>query len=69
MYKEKNIFICTLCGKIFVAPDFEYAATPCSIPQPCKRCGGIRTLPVYHILLKSIYKKIWEDMETRKTNE
>lgn len=27
MYRGKNIFRCTQCGKIFLAPDFEYAAT------------------------------------------
>lgn len=66
MYRGKNIFRCTQCSKIFVAPDWEYCATVYSAPQPCKRCGSIRTLPVYHILFKSFYKSIWEDMEKRK---
>lgn len=63
MYRGKNIFRCTHCGKIFVAPDFEYAATIYSAPQPCKRCGNIRTLPVCHILFKWFYKefgKTWK---------
>lgn len=66
MYRGKNVFRCTQCGKIFVASDFEYVATTYSVPQPCKRCGSIRTLPAYHILFKSVYKKIWEDMEKIK---
>ena len=66
MYRGKNIFRCTQCGKIFVAPDFEYAATTYSVPHPCKRCGSISTLPIYHILSTWFYKEIWEDMEKRK---
>ena len=54
MYRGKNVFRCTQCGKIFVASDFEYAATTYSVPQPCKRCGSIRTLPAYHILFKDL---------------
>lgn len=66
MLRGKTIFRCTKCGKIFVASDFEYCATTFSNPQPCKRCGSIRTLPIYHILFTSFYKKIWEDMEKGK---
>lgn len=62
MYRGMNIFRCTQCGKIFVAPDVELGATVYSVPMPCKRCGSIRTLPIF----KSFYKSIWEDMEKRK---
>lgn len=50
-----TLFRCSKCGKFFMAPDVEYYATIYSVPQPCKRCGSIRTLPVlgllhYHVL-------------------
>ena len=48
-----------LCGRIFVATDIEYGATIYSCPQPCKRCGGIRTLPVLHTIFISVYEKLW----------
>lgn len=66
MYRGMNIFRCTQCAKIFVAPDVELGDTVYSVPMPCKRCGSIRTLPIYHIPFKSFYKSIWEDMEKRK---
>ena len=59
-HKNPDINKADLCAS------FEYAATTYSVPQPCKRCGSIRTLPAYHILFKSVYKKIWEDMEKIK---
>ena len=52
-----------LCGRIFVATDIEYDATIYSFPQPRKRCGGIRTLPVLHSIFTSFYKKKWKNME------
>lgn len=65
MLRGKTIFKCTQCSKIFIALDLEYAATIYSCPQVCKRCGSIRTLPIYHIPFISFYKKIWEDMEKK----
>lgn len=41
-----TLFRCSKCGKFFMAPDVEYYATIYSVPQPCKRCGSIRTLPI-----------------------
>ena len=58
--QRKNIF---LCGRIFVATDIEYDATIYSFPQPRKRCGGIRTLPVLHSIFTSVYKKKRKNME------
>ena len=52
-----------LCGRIFVATDIEYDATIYSFPQPRKRCGGIRTLPVciaYSVLFIKRNGKIWK---------
>ena len=54
-----------LCGRIFVATDIEYDATIYSFPQPRKRCGGIRTLPVLHSIFTSVYKKFWENMKKK----
>ena len=48
---------------IFVATDIEYDATIYSFPQPRKRCGGIRTLPVLHSIFTSVYKKKRKNME------
>lgn len=67
MIRGFTIFRCTNCGKIFFAPDVELNATAFSVPQPCKRCGSIRTYPISNILSKSFYKEIWEKMENNKT--
>ena len=63
MVRGTNLFICTKCKKLFIAPDIEYGAMIYSQPMPCKRCGSIRTLPVTQIFYKSVYKGIWETME------
>ncbi len=65
MLKGKSIFRCTECGKIFIGKNIEYHATIYSCPQPCKRCGGIRTLPVLHTIFISVYEKLWEDMKKK----
>lgn len=49
--------------KYFFAPDIEFCATIYSVPQPCKRCGSIRTYPLLGFMYKSFYKEIWEQME------
>lgn len=69
MIRGITLFRCTKCGKIFSAPDIELNATIYSVPQPCKRCGSIRTYPLslLSFLFKSSYKKIWEQMEKNKT--
>ncbi len=69
MIRGITLFRCTKCGKIFYAPDIELNATIYSVPQPCKRCGSIRTYPLslLSFLFKSSYKKIWEQMEKNKT--
>ena len=65
MLKGKSIFRCTECGKIFIGKNIEYHATIYSCPQPCKRCGSIRTLPVLHTIFISVYEKLWEDMKKK----
>ena len=45
--------------------NIEYHATIYSCPQPCKRCGGIRTLPVLHTIFISVYEKLWEEMKKK----
>ena len=65
MFRGKTFFRCTQCGKIFVATDIEYGATIYSCPQPCKRCGGIRTLLVLHTIFISVYEKLWENMKKK----
>jgi DNA-directed RNA polymerase subunit RPC12/RpoP len=67
MLRGITLFRCSKCGKIFSAPDIELNATTFSVPQPCKRCGSIRTYPLIGFLFKSVYKKIWEQMEKKKT--
>ena len=63
MLRGITLFRCSKCGKIFSVPDIELNATTFSVPQPCKRCGSIRTYPLTDFLSKSSYKKIWEKME------
>lgn len=55
-----------------MAPDIEYGAMAFSYPQPCPKCGSMHTMPVGigSILGKlnptrSIYKKIWEDLDKK----
>ena len=72
MFRGFTTFKCTKCGKRFIAPDIEYMATAYSTPQPCLRCGSIRTRPAG--LFPSIfgcnsdYKWIWERMEENMKN-
>lgn len=63
MIRGTTLFICTQCKKVYLAPDVEYGATVYSVPMPCKRCGSIRTLPVFQLLAYSVYKDIWKTME------
>lgn len=66
MVRGMTLFRCSKCGKFFMAPDIEYGATVFSVPQPCKRCGSIRTLPVLGLLDYHVYKKMWKEMENRE---
>ena len=72
MFRGFTTFKCTKCGKRFIAPGIEYMATAYSTPQPCLRCGSIRTRPAG--LFPSIfggnsdYKWIWERMEENMKN-
>jgi len=66
MVRGTTLFRCSKCGKLFLAPDIEYGATVLSVPQHCKRCSSIRTLPLLNLLFISIYKKIWDDMKNKK---
>lgn len=67
MFRGITIFKCTKCGKRFIAPDIEYMATAYSVPQPCPRCGSIRTRPAglfpFTLINNLNYKCIWERME------
>lgn len=64
------LFRCSKCGKLFTAPNIEYIATIYSMPQPCKRCGSIRTYPFSLVSLVgwSFYKNIWKNMEQNNDN-
>lgn len=72
MLRGITLFICDECSKKFMAPDIEYGAMAFSYPQPCPKCGSMHTMPVGigSILGKlnptrSIYKKIWEDLDKK----
>lgn len=69
MFKGMTLFKCTQCGKHFKAPDIEYCATTFSMPQPCPKCGSIRTRPVslFGTLKDQMYEGIWERMEENKS--
>ena len=68
MIRGKMIFICTKCKKIFIGPDIEYCASVLSVPMPCPRCNGIRTMPLHllSLLNLSMYKEIWKQMEENR---
>lgn len=72
MFRGLITFKCTECGKKFIAPDIEYMATAYSTPQPCHRCGSIRTRPasLFPFIFggNSDYKWIWERMEDNMKN-
>ena len=65
MFRGISLFKCTRCGEKFKAPDIEYCATAYSMPQPCPKCGSIRTRPVslFGKLTERVYRSIWERME------
>lgn len=72
MFRGYIKFHCTECGNNFMAPDFEYAASIYSMPQPCPKCHSIRTLPkhclAWPIIKQSylkLYKSIWERYENK----
>lgn len=46
MIRGTTLFICTQCKKVYLAPDVEYHAMAHSVPMPCERCGGMRTMPL-----------------------
>lgn len=64
MFRGMILFTCTECGKRFLGPDIEWAATVYSTPLRCPKCGGMHTRPSR--LLggsNAAYKKIWEIMD------
>ena len=66
MFRGSTLFKCTQCGKRFMGPDFELAATVWSAPCKCPQCGSIRTRPsrlVNPFVPTSLYNKVWEEME------
>lgn len=74
MYRGLTLFKCTQCGKRFMGPDIELAATVWTAPCKCPQCGSIRTRPSRLINLLSwtsdfTYRKIWEDMEKRQQEQ
>lgn len=62
MYRGTTLFRCNECGKLFIAPDFEYMATFFSVPQPCTRCGSMHTYP-FPKGSRSVYRNIWVAMD------
>ena len=74
MYRGLTLFKCTQCGKRFMGPDIELAATVWTAPCKCPQCGSIRTRPSRLVNLFSwtsdfTYRKIWEDMEKRQQEQ
>jgi len=59
MLRGEAVFICTKCGKRFVAPDIEWNATVKSQPMPCPYCGTesdvVSAIPV--ALFKLFHKR------------
>lgn len=65
MYRGEIVFKCDECGKLFYAPDFEWCATVFSQPQRCPKCGSYHSYPATDLLLKTLYKKIWKEMDKK----
>ena len=65
MFRGIIKFHCTECGCNFNAPDYEYAATVYSMPQPCPKCESWKTRPANLLgkLQEETYRRIWERME------
>jgi len=45
MYRGEILFKCSECGEEFMAPDIEFFASAYSMPQPCPKCGSMKTKP------------------------
>ena len=71
MLRGVTTFTCIRCGHHFIAPDIEYGATIMSMPQPCPRCGSIRTRPrgLVGWLYRSAYKSVWDRWEKETKNK
>ena len=73
MLRGTTTFKCTQCGEKFKGLDIEWMATIFSCPQPCPKCGSIRTRPWSLLDLFGLggnagYKSIWEQIEKEKKN-
>lgn len=71
MIRGLTLFKCTQCGKRFMGPDMELAATVFTVPCKCPQCGSIRTRPsrLFGCGSDSFYQHIWEDMEKRQQEQ
>lgn len=68
MIRGTTRFQCTECGERFIAPDIEYMATVFSVPQKCPKCQSYHTMPTGALFQKTVYKKIWEQIDREKTS-
>lgn len=60
------LFYCSECGKRFMGPDIEYAATTFSQPLKCPKCGSWHTRPWSPLPAKMAnvrYKGIWDSID------
>ena len=64
MLRGITTFVCDNCGNKFKGMDIEWMATILSQPMKCPQCGSYHTRPSSLFgLNKSVYKKIWEQMD------
>lgn len=65
MLRGKTLFICDECGNKFRDLDFEYMASVLTTPMKCPKCGSYHTYPATAsaFIQKSVYKKIWEQID------
>ena len=65
MIRGKILFTCDECGNKFRDLDFEYVASAFTTPMKCPKCGSYHTYPatVSAFIQKSVYKKIWEQID------
>lgn len=72
MIRGVKLFYCSECGKRFLGPDIELAASIYSAPLDCPECGSHRTRPWSILparLANKEYEKIWELTDNTRNNK
>lgn len=69
MFRGMTTFVCDNCGYKFKGMNLEWNATALSQPLKCPKCGSYHTSPSSLFgFNRSVYKKIWEQMDDNHKN-